>query len=923
MKGAHYNFILASILIFYASTGAAESVMISLNNTGGVFGHRCVDPPSCSYFYSLFSPTAELGVDADNWWYTSNLFNISSLKGKTITSAVYYAQTSDTNSYEDFTQHLFIVNRTSSCSSTIPFNTWNKNMWNNSLYKNNTDDFVYSPDTWYGWNIASALQFALEKNMTCISLGLRADDYSTLSTGNYRLWWSNNSRLNITYWSNSTTTSTTTTTTTLQSLYFTPPTPANGTVLNVSYFKLNSTINGPLNKIVLGLDAKNYTVFDKTNVKCRVAINFDDGYKSSIQTAKPILDAYGFDATVYIITSDVESYDNSNLNLSDLSKLYAAGWDISSHTVEHPHLTALSAAELDDELKDSRDYLINNGFQRTARIIAYPYGDYSHDVVDAAKKYYSMARTVDMGTNSQPMTDDDDAFLKVDSVELQNTTSLSDIKYYIDTAIAQKTFLVLTFHDIIEKPSQWCQRPSILEGAASYLKNKSLSGELEVVTMSQYYDLTHPVANSSLTTFNASSYRFYANVSGLTPGKHTYFMKATDAYGNTRQTDNGSARVVYNGVTTTTTTSTTTTTTMRSCGAVAHATNPLSISTYEGGNQSTHPDVYFNASKWNGYEYWMVLTPLPNDDDYYENPSIYRSSDGLNWTNGITNPIDAFPGGTYHNADPSMTYVNGMMYAYWVTVNATNNINRMKSSNGLTWSDKTTVLTGTLHHFYSPSVVYRNGVWMMWGINSSTGCSSKYGVLNYYNSTDGVRWAGPYNTDFEYVDNYAMWHINVKWDYSTRNYWMIYTAYKTTVANPACDEYTNLYYANSSDGITWTSYTTPLICGDNSGWDATLYETAFYHNSTTDDFKIWYSAYESPVWNIGYTNQSWTNVMTILGSSAETPSTTTTITSTTTTTSTTSTTLQTMIVESNLYVNGNLEVKGCIKFNGGTIGICL
>ena len=57
----------------------------------------------------------------------------------------------------------------------------------------------------------------------------------------------------------------------------------------------------------------------------------------------------------------------------------------------------------------------------------------------------------------------------------------------------------------------------------------------------------------------------------------------------------------------------------------------LNIPTYDGSGQAVHPDVYYNANGWNGYRYWMAMTPYPNGNAAYENPSIVVSNDNLNW----------------------------------------------------------------------------------------------------------------------------------------------------------------------------------------------------------------------------------------------------------------------------------------------------
>lgn len=73
---------------------------------------------------------------------------------------------------------------------------------------------------------------------------------------------------------------------------------------------------------------------------------------------------------------------------------------------------------------------------------------------------------------------------------------------------------------------------------------------------------------------------------------------------------------------------------------------PLQIKTFDGSDQPYHPSVMYSANGWNGFQYWMVLTPYPMQKapykDRWECPCIYCSTDGINWTPpaNFQNPLD-------------------------------------------------------------------------------------------------------------------------------------------------------------------------------------------------------------------------------------------------------------------------------------------
>jgi peptidoglycan/xylan/chitin deacetylase (PgdA/CDA1 family) len=112
-----------------------------------------------------------------------------------------------------------------------------------------------------------------------------------------------------------------------------------------------------------------------------VVVTFDDGFRSVLR-AKPILDEVGFPATVFAVTSFVESGEplrwpgleqsEESLGWSELELLRDAGWEVGSHTATHPLLPDLDDAGLERELVDSRGTIEQR--LGSCETLAYPYG---------------------------------------------------------------------------------------------------------------------------------------------------------------------------------------------------------------------------------------------------------------------------------------------------------------------------------------------------------------------------------------------------------------------------------------------------------------------------------------------------------------------------------------------------------------------
>jgi peptidoglycan/xylan/chitin deacetylase (PgdA/CDA1 family) len=132
----------------------------------------------------------------------------------------------------------------------------------------------------------------------------------------------------------------------------------------------------------------------------RLAITFDDGYRSVRDLGLPILERLGLTATLFVPTAfpgsdepmawpGIERWsadypeEMACLGVSELRDLADRGWEIGAHTHTHPHLSRLDAEGLDEELRRPRD-LLEDWLDRPCTSLAYPYGDFSPTVVEAA-----------------------------------------------------------------------------------------------------------------------------------------------------------------------------------------------------------------------------------------------------------------------------------------------------------------------------------------------------------------------------------------------------------------------------------------------------------------------------------------------------------------------------------------------------------
>ena len=131
-----------------------------------------------------------------------------------------------------------------------------------------------------------------------------------------------------------------------------------------------------------------------------VSIVFDDGADSIYNYARPAMDTYGYRGTNYIIVGNLGSGSymttSQNRSLQDHS-----GWEIGLHsfsgTVHNNRYTSYAAADVDDDIRWGKEWLIGNGFRGES--IAWPGGEYQSTtdgvgIDKIAERYFSTGRTI-------------------------------------------------------------------------------------------------------------------------------------------------------------------------------------------------------------------------------------------------------------------------------------------------------------------------------------------------------------------------------------------------------------------------------------------------------------------------------------------------------------------------------------------------
>jgi peptidoglycan/xylan/chitin deacetylase (PgdA/CDA1 family) len=156
---------------------------------------------------------------------------------------------------------------------------------------------------------------------------------------------------------------------------------------HMQYLADNNFNVWPLPKIIHALKSKQ-SLPDKV-----VAITFDDGYKSVLSNATPVLRKHGFPYTIFVNT-ELINQSQDFMSWKQLQQLNSEGASIANHTTAHSHLVRQRTNEsyfewykrIEKEIIQA-EAEIKNQLGETHGLLAYPYGEYNDLVKLITKKH--------------------------------------------------------------------------------------------------------------------------------------------------------------------------------------------------------------------------------------------------------------------------------------------------------------------------------------------------------------------------------------------------------------------------------------------------------------------------------------------------------------------------------------------------------
>jgi hypothetical protein len=266
---------------------------------------------------------------------------------------------------------------------------------------------------------------------------------------------------------------------------------------------------------------------------------------------------------------------------------------------------------------------------------------------------------------------------------------------------------------------------------------------------------------------------------------------------------------------------------------------PLDLKTYDGSGQVVHPDYLATGPEWTHAGQYLFITPYPNGNANFENPSIFESEQPTQWIvpDKVTNPIESPHDG--YLSDPDAVYVpeRNELWLYFRQVTNENTIRLTTSRDGVAWTTPVDVTLAPNHEIISPSVVRRApNDWLMWAVNGNVGCTGSSAAVELRRSINGVDWSVP-GTVALTQPGFSPWHIDVEWIASRNEFWALYNVKTAGSCTTSA-----VYLATSTDGVHWTTFPSPVLArGAIDALRDVVYRSSFAYDPSSDAVTIWYS----------------------------------------------------------------------------------
>lgn len=190
-----------------------------------------------------------------------------------------------------------------------------------------------------------------------------------------------------------------------------------------------------------------------------LSISFDDFPASAADAGARILEAHGARGTFYASAglANTDGPCGRNFSAADIARLTAAGHEIGCHSYEHTDCAQRDVFDTLQDLAKNRDAMAAMGAGKSARTLAYPYGETTVALKKTLPPRFACARGVLPGLNRGPV---DLAQLRAYAMFGKPFTAMRRV---LKHAAKRNAWVIGFTHDISDTPSPWGTSTADLE----------------------------------------------------------------------------------------------------------------------------------------------------------------------------------------------------------------------------------------------------------------------------------------------------------------------------------------------------------------------------------------------------------------------------------------------------------------------------
>jgi peptidoglycan/xylan/chitin deacetylase (PgdA/CDA1 family) len=210
-----------------------------------------------------------------------------------------------------------------------------------------------------------------------------------------------------------------------------------------------------------------------------ISLTFDDGDADNYPMAE-VLTQHGLRATWYIPSGLVG--EPGYMSWEQLRALHADGHEIGGHSVSHINIDGLDELALRHEVCDSRQALIDAGFEAVS--FAYPFGGYDEAAKQMVRECgYASARSIGAGPENIPP---DDPFTLRAYPYIVSDTSFSKLQRYVSGMRKEGGgWMILIFHHVCDGCDYFAVSPDVLQRFIAWLAEEQAQGRVQVRTVGE------------------------------------------------------------------------------------------------------------------------------------------------------------------------------------------------------------------------------------------------------------------------------------------------------------------------------------------------------------------------------------------------------------------------------------------------------